>query len=59
MGNDMTKKTDDGFTGRLLMALVTAMADRNHKDARVLVAALAKEHGLGAYAERVMAQPIR
>lgn len=51
----MTKK-DDGFTVRLLAALVTAMADRRHKDARDIVATLAKEHGLGAYAERVMAR---
>jgi hypothetical protein len=57
MGNDMTKEKDDGFTVRLLVALVTAMADRNHKDARLIVATLAKEHGLGAYADRVMAQP--
>ena len=40
----MTKK-DDGFTVRLPVALVTAMTDRNHKDARVIVATLAKEHG--------------
>ena len=52
----MTKK-DDGFTVRLPVALVTAMTDRNHKDARVIVATLAKEHGLGAYADRVMAHP--
>jgi len=38
------------------MALVTAMADRNYKDAEIIVAALAKEHGVGAYAERVMAE---
>ena len=57
-GTDMTKK-DDGFTQRLLLALVTAMADRNHKDARVIVRTLAKEHGLATYAERVMAQPAR
>jgi hypothetical protein len=28
------------------MALVTAMADKNYKDAKVLVAVLAKEHGV-------------
>jgi hypothetical protein len=50
----MTKKVDDGFTGRVLMALVTAMADRNYRDAKVLVHTLAKEHGVGAYAEKVM-----
>jgi hypothetical protein len=37
-------KKDDAFTARALMALTTAMADRNYKDADVLVAALAKEH---------------
>jgi hypothetical protein len=49
----MTKK-DDGFTVRLLTALVTAMADRNHKDARVIVATLAREHGLADYVYKVM-----
>jgi hypothetical protein len=51
----MAKQKDDGFTGRALMALVTAMADRNYRDAEVIVTALAKEHGLGPYAQRVMA----
>jgi hypothetical protein len=51
----MTKKTDRGFTTRALMALVTAMADQNYRDAEILFAALAKEHGLGSYAARVMA----
>lgn len=55
----MTKKVDDGFTGDLIGLLVTAMVDRNYKDAKVLVQTLAKEHGLGAYAERVLAQPGR
>jgi hypothetical protein len=55
----MTKKTDDGFTGRVLMALATAMADRNYKEAKALVAVLAREHGLGAYADRVMAHAVR
>jgi hypothetical protein len=59
MGNDMTKKVDDGFTGRVLMALVSAMADRNYKDAKEHVLVLAKEHGVGTYAERVMAQSVR
>jgi hypothetical protein len=54
----MTKK-DGGFTKRLLLALVTAMADRRHNDARDILAVLAKEHGLGAYADRVMTQRIR
>jgi hypothetical protein len=55
----MTKNVDDGFTGRVLMALATAMSDRNYKEAKTLVAVLAKEHGVGASAERVMAQPVR
>jgi hypothetical protein len=49
----MAKKKDDGFTGRALMALVTAMVDHNYRDAEVIVAALAKEHGYEAYAARV------
>jgi hypothetical protein len=52
----MTKK-DDGFTQRAVVLLCTAIADRNYKDAKVFVRALAKEHGVGAYADRVMAQP--
>ena len=51
----MTKKTDCGFTSRMLMVLATAMADRNYKDAEIIVVALAKEHGLGDYAEAVIA----
>jgi hypothetical protein len=50
----MSKKKDDGFTGRALMALVTAMEDQNYKDAEIIVAALAKEHGLENYAQRVI-----
>jgi len=46
----MEKKTDRGFTGRALMALVTAMADRNSRDAEIIVAALAIEHGYNATA---------
>jgi hypothetical protein len=42
----MNTKGLNEFTKRTLMALVTAMADRNHKDAKVLVHALAKEHGV-------------
>jgi hypothetical protein len=34
----MTKRKDDGFTRRVLMALATAMADRNYKEAKALVA---------------------
>jgi hypothetical protein len=51
------RKKDDGFTGRALMALATAMADRNYKHAEIIVAALAREHGLGDYAQRVMSAP--
>jgi len=42
----MAKKTDRGFTGRALMALATALADRNYRDAEIIVAALAKELGV-------------
>lgn len=55
----MTKQVDDGFTGRVLMALVTALADKNYKEAKVLVAVLAKENGVGASADRVLAQAVR
>jgi hypothetical protein len=55
----MTKKVDDGFTGRVLMALVTELVDRNYEDAKVLVQTLANEHGVGTYAERVFAQEVR
>jgi hypothetical protein len=51
----MTKKADDGFSGRIIMALTSAIVDKNHADARELVAVLAKEHGVGVYAERAMA----
>jgi hypothetical protein len=50
----MTKKKDDGFTQRTVVLLCTAIADRNYKDAKMLVHALAKEHGAAAYAENVM-----
>jgi hypothetical protein len=55
----MTERTDDGFSGRVLMALATAMADRNYKQAKALVATLAREHGVGIHAERVMARAVR
>ena len=42
----MAKKTDRGFTRRALRAPATAMADRNYKDAEIIVAALAKEQGI-------------
>ena len=50
----MAKKTDDGFTQRAVVLLCTAMADRNYKDAKMLIHALAKEHGAADYAEKVM-----
>jgi hypothetical protein len=53
----MTKKVDDGFTVRVLMSLVTAMVDRNYKDAKLYVHTLAKEHGVGAYSEKVIGIP--
>jgi hypothetical protein len=53
----MTKKVDDGFTVRVLMSLVTAMVDRNYKDAKLHVHTLAKEHGVGAYSEKVIGIP--
>jgi hypothetical protein len=52
-------KVDDGFTGRVLIALVTELVDRNYEDAKVLVQTLANEHGVGTYAERVFAQEVR
>ena len=51
----MTTKTDAGRTG-LLMALVTAMADRNYKNIENIARRLGAREGLGAYAERVTAQ---
>jgi hypothetical protein len=50
----MTKRLDRGFTARALMALVSAMSDQNYKNAETIVAALAREHGISAYAKRVM-----
>jgi hypothetical protein len=38
----MAKQTDRGFTGRVLMALATAMADRHYRNAEIIVAALAR-----------------
>jgi hypothetical protein len=42
----MTRKKDDGFITRALMALATAMADQNYRDAEIIVAALARENGV-------------
>jgi hypothetical protein len=50
----MTKKSDDGFTQRALVLLCTAMADRNYKNAKMLIRALAKEHDCADYADKVM-----
>jgi len=49
----MTKK-DDGFTKRVLIALITEMADRSYPDAKVHVRTLSREHGLADYADKVM-----
>jgi hypothetical protein len=51
----MTKKADDGFTGRVIMALTSAIVDKNHADAKEIVQILANEHGVGIHAERVIA----
>jgi hypothetical protein len=51
----MAKKKDDGFTVRVIMALMSAIVDKNYNDAKALVVVLAKEHGVGTYAERVIA----
>jgi hypothetical protein len=51
----MTKRTDDGFSGRLITGLASAIVDKNYEDAKELVAILAKEHGVGAIVERVIA----
>ena len=50
----MTKKSDDGFTQRTVVLLCTAMADRNYKNAKILIRALAKEHDCADYADKVM-----
>jgi hypothetical protein len=55
----MTKKKDDGFTQRMVVLLCTAIADKNYKDAKMIVQALAKEHGAANYAAKVMGQLIR
>jgi hypothetical protein len=34
-------------SSRALMALATALADCNNKDAEIIVAAMAREHGVG------------
>jgi hypothetical protein len=51
----MTKKSDDGFTGRVITGLVSAIVDKNYEDAKELVQILANEHGVGHIAERVIA----
>jgi hypothetical protein len=47
-------KKDDGFTQRMVVLLCTAMADRNHADAKMIIRALAKEHDGADYADKVM-----
>jgi hypothetical protein len=42
----MTRKKDDGFTSRALMALAAALSDCNYQDAEIIVAAMAKEYGV-------------
>jgi hypothetical protein len=49
------KKPNAGFTKRLIMALASAVADRNHDDVRVIVETLAKQHGLASFAKAVLA----
>jgi len=50
----MTKeiKNRDAFTTRQLMALLTARADGDRKTEQVVLAALAKAHGLENYPPR-------
>jgi len=55
----MTKKIDDGFTGRVLLSLATAISDRSWKEVKALTAVLAKEHGVELPVGRIMAQPGR
>jgi hypothetical protein len=43
----MKKVKDDGLTSRALMALVTAMADKNYRDAEVIVAPLDQRKSMG------------
>jgi hypothetical protein len=42
----MTPKQKQAFTERALMALTTALADQNYRDATVIAASLAKVHGI-------------
>jgi hypothetical protein len=50
--HNVTRKKDDGFASCALMALAAALADFNYKDAEIIVAAMAKEYGVGTYARR-------
>ena len=45
-------KDRDAFTTRCLMSIATARADGDRKTARVVLAALAKAHGLENYPAR-------
>lgn len=49
----MTKKTDAGRTG-LLMALVSALADKDYQGADDIARRLGALEGIGQYAERVL-----
>lgn len=42
----MTTKEKQAFTTRAILALSTAMADQNYRDATVIVEALAKQYGI-------------
>ncbi len=44
----MTIKERDAFTGRCLLVLATARADKDHKTVRTVLDALAKAHGIPA-----------
>jgi broad specificity polyphosphatase/5'/3'-nucleotidase SurE len=39
----MTRKNDDGFASRVLMALAAALADCNYKDAEIIVAVMPED----------------
>jgi hypothetical protein len=42
----MTIKERDSFTGRCMLILATARADKDHKTVRAVLDALAKAHGV-------------
>ena len=47
----MTKRVFPNFTQRLIMALLSAIGDSEHADARVVAETLAKEHGVNLPAD--------